>query len=262
LVSYIRNESRLGWRKLLLVLELTTRDALVLSATSAIAATVLGIITASGLMLKFTSLTLAFAKGSLFAGIGIVAAISTLLGMGLPVTSAYIIVSTLGAPSLMELGMTLLSAHLTIFWFAQIATITPPVCMTAFVAAQIAEARPMRTGWEAMRVAGGLYLIPLMFAYTSILSGNLPRMFMDAMAGALWLATFHIVLEGYFRGRLSMVGRFVVTAAGAIFFMSTFTRGLLDTGLWLVLGLTLTGSLALYQRQQARAQAAQIEVPL
>ena len=71
--------------------------------------------------------------------------------MGLPITSAYVIVSTLGAPALTELGMSLLGAHLIVFWFAQSATITPPICMTAFVAAQIAEGPPMRTGFEALR---------------------------------------------------------------------------------------------------------------
>ncbi|MGH9350403.1 MAG: TRAP transporter permease [Vicinamibacterales bacterium] len=260
-VSYLRKESRLNWRKLLLVLELTTRDALVLSATSAIAATVLGIITASGLMLKFTSLTLALAKGSLLAAIGIVAAVSTLLGMGLPVTSAYIVVSTLGAPSLAQLGMTLLGAHLLIFWFAQTATITPPVCMTAFVAAKIAGASPMRTGWEALHVAKGMFLIPLMFAYTNILSGDVVRMVLDALAGLLWLAMFPILLEGYLFGRLGAIGRVVVALAATAFVVSTFTQHLPGTGLALAIGLALVGGLAYYQARQG-SQPPQVNVPL
>jgi TRAP transporter 4TM/12TM fusion protein len=238
LVSQLRAETRLDLRYTLLALEVTTREALTLSATSAIAAAVLGIITISGLMLKVTAVTLALAGGSLLLALFIVAVISSVLGMGLPVTSAYIIVSTLGAPALTELGLSLLAAHLVIFWFAQTATITPPVCMTAFVAARLADAPPMRTGFEALRVAIGLYLIPLMFAYTNLLSGNWLAMFFDAAAGMLWLITVTMVIEGYFRGILSWWQRAVITAAGAAFFVSTFDTTVTGTAGWLAAGVT------------------------
>jgi TRAP transporter 4TM/12TM fusion protein len=163
-LSAVRSDTRMGPSRLTQALELTTREALILSATTATAALVVGVITVTGLMLKVTSAMVALAGGSVLLGLLIVAGISSVLGMGLPITSSYIIVSTLGAPALTELGLTLLAAHLVIFWFAQSATITPPVCMTAFVAAQIAGARPMRTGFEALRVAKALYLVPLMFA--------------------------------------------------------------------------------------------------
>lgn len=247
LFSQIRTETRLGLRETLAALEATTREGLMLSATSAIAAAVLGIIMISGLMLKVTAVTLALAKGSLLFGIGIVALISLVLGIGLPVTSAYIITSTLGAPALTELGMSLLAAHLVIFWFAQTATITPPVCMTAFVAAQIAGAPPMRTGWEALRVAIGLYLIPLMFAYTQILSGYWPAMLFDAAAGMLWLATFFVAIEGHFRSALGIVGRAVTVAACAAFFFSTFSPNIPQSVAWLLAGLGLMAGLWLQQ---------------
>jgi TRAP-type uncharacterized transport system fused permease subunit len=247
LISQIRTETRLGLRETLAALEATTREGLMLSATSAIAALVLGIIMISGLMLKVTAVTLALAKGSLLLGIGIVALISSIVGLGLPVTSAYIIVATLGAPALTELGLSALAAHLVIFWFAQTATITPPVCMTAFVAARIAEAPPMRTGWEALRVGIGLYLIPLMFAYTQILSSYWPAILFDATAGLLSLVTFTIVIEGYFRSALGIVGRAVMAAASAAFFFSTFSATIPGTAAWLLAGLSLIGGLWVQQ---------------
>jgi TRAP transporter 4TM/12TM fusion protein len=256
-VSYLRRESRLGWRDLLAVLEITTREALVLSATSAIAAVILGIITLSGMMLKITSLTLLLAKGSLIAGILLIALISTIVGLGLPVTSAYIIVATLGAPSLTELGMTLLAAHLLIFWFSQTATVTPPVAMTAFVAAQIAEAPMMRTAWESMWVAAGLYLVPLMFAYTNILSGDWLPMLADAAAGMFWLAMLPIIAEGWLRAPLGPAGRAVIALAAVCFFAAAFNRDLLLTLSWMAAGLTVVGVLAIYQGQFVRARREQ-----
>jgi TRAP transporter 4TM/12TM fusion protein len=248
LVSQMRAETRLGLTETLAALEATTREGLMLSATSAIAALVLGIIMISGLMLKVTAVTLALAKGSLLMGIGIVAVVSSILGLGLPVTSAYIIVSTLGAPALTELGLSALAAHLVIFWFAQTATITPPVCMTAFVAARIAGAPPMRTGWEALRVGIGLYLIPLMFAYTQILSGSWPEMLFDAAGGLLSLIAFSVAIEGHFRAALGPVGRIVMAAACVVFFFSSFGAIAPSAAAWMLTGVILTIGLWLQQR--------------
>lgn len=247
--SALKAETRMGPRAILRALELTTREALVLSATTAIAALVVGVITVTGLMLKVTSAMVALANGSLFVGLVITALISSILGMGLPITSSYIIVSTLGAPALTELGLSLLAAHLVIFWFAQSATITPPVCMTAFVAAQIAGAPPMRTGFESLRVAKALYLVPLMFAYSNLLSGNWLAMAFDAAAGMLWLGMFPLVTEGYYFGPLRAGGRLAAATAAVAFFVSTFSLGLAETLGWLGAGSLVLAVLTVYQVQ-------------
>jgi len=198
----------------------------------------------------------ALAGGSLLAGIAIVAVISSILGMGLPITSGYIIVSTLGAPALTEFGMSVLGAHLMIFWFAQSATITPPICMTAFVAAQIAGAGPMRTGFETLRVAKALYFVPLLFAYTRILSGAWIPMLLDALAGMLLLLVFPVLTVGFFGGWLGVPARLVVAAAGVFFFVSTFSLNSLPSAVWLALGLLLIGCLSLYQHHWKSGAAA------
>jgi TRAP-type uncharacterized transport system fused permease subunit len=220
LASALRAETRMSVTELLHALQLTTREALMLSATTAIAAVVVGVISLTGLMLKVTAAMVAVAGGSLLFGIAIVALISAVVGMGLPITSSYIIVSTLGAPALTELGLSLLAAHLIIFWFSQSATITPPVCMTAFVAAQIAGAPPMRTGFEALWLAKALYLVPLM-------------------------------TEGYYFGRLGIAGRGAVALASIAFFVSTFSRDIVSTVAWLVSGLAVLGALAVIQTRRS-----------
>jgi TRAP transporter 4TM/12TM fusion protein len=258
----LRAETRMSPRMILDALHLTTREALVLSATTGSAALIVGVITLTGLMLKVTSALVSLASGSLLLGMTITALIASVLGMGLPITSSYIIVSTLGAPALTELGLSLLAAHLVIFWFAQTATITPPVCMTAFVAAQIAGAPPMRTGFEALRVAKALYLIPLMFAYSNLLSGNWVAMFFDAFAGMCWLAMFPLVTEGYFFGPLNVAGRCAAALAGIMFFISTFSLGLAETLVWLGGAWVVLGVLAVIQvrRRSVRVEGAASEL--
>ena len=241
LFSWIRPETRLTPSRLLLALEASTRGALILSATSASAAVITGVINITGLMLNMTSALMAIASGSLFVGLLLVALISSIVGMGLPITSTYIIVATLGASALIELGSTPLAAHLIIFWFAQTATITPPVCMTAFVAAQIAGAAPMRTGFESMRVAAALYLVPLMFAYTNLLSGSPVRMIFDALAGMFALALVPVVTEGWFRHRLGTRGRVLAAIASLAFFMSAFRLDLGHTLFWFAVASILVG---------------------
>jgi len=252
-LSYARPETRLTPRRLLLALEASTRGALVLSATAASAAIIMGVITITGLMLKVTSVMVALAGGSLLAGIVIVALISSVIGMGLPVTSTYIIVSALGASALGELGAPLLAAHLIIFWFAQTATITPPVCMTAFVAAAIAGARPMRTGFEAMRVGKALYIVPLMFVYTNILSPSAWEVVFDAGASLMGLVLVTVVIEGYYKGRLGPVGRLAAAVASLCCFISTFSLGSVSTVAWLGAGVLITAALSFVQHRRAGA---------
>lgn len=239
--SWIRPETALTPPRLILALEASTRGALILSATSASAAVITGVINITGLMLNMTSALMSVASGSLLVGLLLVALISTIVGMGLPITSTYIIVATLGASALVELGTTPLAAHLIIFWLAQTATITPPVCMTAFVAAQIAGAPPMRTGFESMRVAAALYLVPLMFAYTNILGDSPVRIAFDALAGMLALSLVSVATEGWFRHHLGTAGRVVAALAALAFFVSAFKVDLGHTLFWFAVGAALTG---------------------
>jgi len=251
-VSYLRRETRLTPSRLVAAFERTTRGALMLSVTSASAAIVMGVITGTGLMLKITSITLAFAQDSLLLGILLIAVISFVVGMGLPVTMSYILVSTLAAPALADLGASLLAAHLVIFWFSQDSTITPPLCTTAFVAAAIAGSPPMRTGWEAFRVAKGLYVVPFLFVYSNLLSGDLPLMLYDALAAFAALALLPAIMEGYWRGPLGPASRAALSAAAAAFLFVSFESSIASSLPWMAAAVVTTS--AVYARQRRRPQ--------
>ena len=119
LVSFLRRRTRLGPRKLVAALEASARTVITISALSAAAAMIFGVITATGLLVKMTSIILGLTGGYLFLAIVFIALMSYVLGMGLPVTAAYVLIAALGAPALASLGISLLAAHLIIFWFSQ-----------------------------------------------------------------------------------------------------------------------------------------------
>lgn len=219
-VSFLRKETRLTPRKLLIALEASTRVAITISALSASAAVIYGVIVATGLLVKVTSIIMALTGGSLLIGIVFIALMSYVLGMGLPVTAAYVLIAVLGAPALGQLGLPMLAAHLIIFWFSQDSTITPPICMTAFVAARIADAPPMRTGWECVLIAKALYIIPFAFAYGDLLSDSIPEILFDAAALLCLFALMPMSVEGFYLRKLSILERAVIFAAGVVFFIS------------------------------------------
>ena len=150
---------------------------------------VMGALFQTGLGLKFASLVTSLAQGSLFLGIVLVGIASFVLGMGLPTSAAYIVLSIMAVPALLDLGqsvqLSLLAAHLIVFWFSLDSCFTPPVCVPAYTAAGIAGANPSKAAWAAFRTAKGMYIIPVMFAYSSILNISDPLMLTITFVAAL-----------------------------------------------------------------------------
>lgn len=92
--------------------------------------------------------------------------------MGLPATACYIVVATVVAPALVNMGCNLFSAHFFVFYFSCLSNITPPVAIASYTAAGIAEAKPWKVGVKSMAIAAPGFLIPFMFAYQPMLVGQ------------------------------------------------------------------------------------------
>ena len=236
IVSWLRMATRVTPRLLILALEASTRIVITISALSVSAALIYGVITMTGLLGKVSSIILAMSGGYLVVALILIALMSYVLGMGLPVTASYVLIAALAAPALTDLGISVLAAHLAIFWFSQDSTITPPICMTAFVAARIAHAPPMRTGWEAVKISKALYVMPFMFAYSDLLSNDWTEILFDALPLAALFVTLPMMIEGHAFKPLSPLIRIFLTAPLACFVMATI--GTSGHGLsWLVGGL-------------------------
>ena len=137
------------------------RQISMIAAIIICASIVVGVLGMTGLGIKVTSVILALAQDSLWPALLLTAAACLLLGMEVPTTAAYVICVAIAGPALNRLGIDLLLAHLFVFWFALLSTITPPVCGTVFIAAGIVGENWLKVAASAMRLGVGLYIIPL-----------------------------------------------------------------------------------------------------
>ena len=109
----------------------------------------------------------------------------------------------------------LLAAHMIIFWLSQDSNVTPPVCLAAFTAAAIAKAPPMGTGFASWKLAKGLYIVPLMFAYGPILSGDPAAVLLAFGFGLVGLYGLAAGMQGWMETRLPLPLRALALIAGA-----------------------------------------------
>ena len=125
------------------------------------ASIIIGVLSITGLGVKITSLILSGSGGLLWPSLLLTALACLILGMEVPTTAAYVICVSVAGPALIQLGLDPLQAHLFVFWFALLSTITPPVCGAVFIAAGMVEENWLKVALTAMALGVGLYLIPL-----------------------------------------------------------------------------------------------------
>ena len=121
-----------------------------------------------------------------------------IIGMGLPATPAYVILSLFGVPALAKLGVPALTAHLIVFWVAVGSVITPPVALASMAAASIADSEPYETGFHAVKLGSWLFLMPFLFLYTPILfTGTLAEIIRCVITALCALVAWAAAVEGY-----------------------------------------------------------------
>lgn len=142
-----------------------TESSLKIGAVVGVIGIIIGVLTFSGLVLTFADIVIELAGGSLVLTILLIALASLVLGMGVPVTAAYLITAVVAVPALTHLGVNQIAAHMIVYWLSQDSNITPPVCIAAFAGATIAKANMWRTAFSAFKFAKFLYLGPFLFGY-------------------------------------------------------------------------------------------------
>ena len=164
-ISWVRKDTRMGFKEFVEASREGTENSLKVGATVGIIGIIIGVLTFSGLVLTFADIMIELAGGSLLMTIAMVAMASLVLGMGVPVTAAYLITAVVAVPALTHLGVNELAAHMIVYWLSQDSNITPPVCIAAFAGATIAKANMWKTAFTAFKFAKFLYLGPLLFGY-------------------------------------------------------------------------------------------------
>ncbi len=200
-----------GWG-ILGILEQTGRSLLGLVAVTGLAGIVVGALQYTGLGFRVALLLTELAGHSLALLLALTAAVAMVLGMGMPTVAVYVLLATLVAPALVQLGILPLAAHLFVFYFGMLSMITPPVCLATYTAASIGGANFWKAGWAGARLAATAYVVPFLFALEPALIGRgspttVALAASTAMLGAYLLA---VALVGYWFAPLRSWERVVV----------------------------------------------------
>jgi TRAP transporter 4TM/12TM fusion protein len=164
-ISWVRKDTRIGPKRFVEAAREGTENSLKIGATVGVIGIIIGVLTFSGLILTFADIMIDLAGGSLLLTILLIALASLVLGMGVPVTAAYLVTAVVAVPALTHLGVNELAAHMIVYWLSQDSNITPPVCIAAFAGATIAKANMWKTAFTSFKFAKFLYLGPLLFGY-------------------------------------------------------------------------------------------------
>ncbi|MEN1728438.1 MAG: TRAP transporter fused permease subunit [Pseudomonadota bacterium] len=279
---------RMGWVAIVEALALGSKNMVKTAMLLIAVGLIVNVMTTTGLGNTLSIMIGQWAGSSLILALLLVALASLVLGMGLPVTAAYIVLAAVSAPTLHGLMIqneliqmlasgaiteqareavllatpgaqglgqvmsldaaqalvtamtpelqraaadalldpsvmtgTLLAAHLIIFWFSQDSNVTPPVALAAFTAAGIAGERPMATGLTAWKLAKGLYIIPLLFAYTPLVRGSWLEALEVAVFALIGLYALSAVFEGWLEGPLNALSRLLLAVCALLLLMPT-----------------------------------------
>ncbi|MFD1037054.1 TRAP transporter permease [Virgibacillus byunsanensis] len=218
IVSIVRKETRMNFKKTIYVLEQGARVALPVIAAVASAGIIAGVVSITGLGAKFASGIIALSGGILPFALILTMVACIILGMGLPTTANYVVTATVAAPALInEFGIVPIAVHMFVFYFGIVADITPPVCLAAYAGAGIARANPFKSGVNAVKLAIAAFIIPYIFIYNPILLlvDVTPIKLITALTTAiLGVMAISSAMIGFFARNSYTWERFVLLAAG------------------------------------------------
>ncbi len=176
-------------------------------ATCAGAGIIVGVVTLTGLGLKFSSIILAYAGGSLLLTAIYTALIVWIVGLAVPVTASYIICAVIAAPALTKLGVPDYAAHMFIFYYAVLSEVSPPTALSPFAAAAITGGDPYKTTFQSWKYTMPAFLLPFMFVLDPAGQGLLLMGSVDRLADANWLSIAHVSVAAVI-GILALAGGF------------------------------------------------------
>ena len=223
IVSYFSRGSAQTPRRMVETAVTAAYAVIPVALACAAAGCIIGIITLTGVGLKFSTLVVLLSGGQLPLALMLTMLTCLILGMGLPTAAAYILVATLVAPALVDLGVGLLAAHLFVLYSAMLSSITPPVALAAYAAASISQGNPLKIAVLACQFGMGAFAVPYFFVYDPALLGidvtwvQVVVSFITAIAGGV---SASIAMLGVLAYRLNIIERLGFALAAVLFLNS------------------------------------------
>jgi TRAP transporter 4TM/12TM fusion protein len=254
-VAALRRSTRgyLTWTNLIEAFVDGARNVLGVATACACAGIVIGVVTLSGLGIVFTQFVVGLAKDTLLVALILTMMAGIVLGMGMPTTPAYIIMTALLVPAIIKLGVIVPAAHMFAFYFAVLSAITPPVALAVYAAAGLAKSDLWASGWAAVKIGAPGFIVPFMFVYEPalLMIGDWPAIVQGFVTASIGIMLFAAGLHGYLVTAANPWQRAALIVAGLLLIDPGWLTDLI--GAALAVGVAAPQTLAL---REARAQTA------
>jgi TRAP transporter 4TM/12TM fusion protein len=272
-LSFLRSDTALKPRKLVRALADGSIGALNAATTCASAGIVVGVVTLTGLGLKFSSIVIAYAGGSLLLTAIYTALIVWIIGLAVPVTASYIICAVIAAPALVKLGVPDFAAHMFIFYYAVLSEVSPPTALSPFAAAAITGGDPYKTTLQSWKYTLPAFLVPFVF----VLDPNGVGLLLKIPSGGSWvdvvlisakaaigLAALAAAAQGWALRRTTGAERALLVLAGLLLVFPSLIEALgevitgRDLGYSWVIGLGIAAAVLAWQSRRPQHAAAAV----
>jgi TRAP transporter 4TM/12TM fusion protein len=232
-LSSMRKETRMTPVQILSAFEEGARQAVSVSVACAAAGVIIGCVFVSGLGLKFSTIIVDVAGGSLWIVLILTMFASLILGMGLTTTAVYITLAALVIPAVVKMGVAPMAAHLFAFYFGLVSAITPPVALASFAAAGIADSNPMQTGFHSFRLGIAKYILPFVFVFNPglVFEGTWTEIIAAVIGGFGGIYALTVTTEGWMIAKAGWPIRIGCAIAAVLMFHPDITTDLLGWGL-------------------------------
>lgn len=220
-IGFLTNRKKMTLANIYQSLKSSVDGIAPIAAACILAGAIMGVINLTGLGLKISSIIETLAAGRMLIALVLTMLASLLLGMGLPTSACYMILAVLIAPALTKMGASPMAAHLFILYFGALSTITPPVALSTFAAAGIAQASVWRTGVEAVKLASTGFIIPFLFVFNQelLFQGTAPNVLFALVTSIVGSFILAISITGWMKARISVLGRIILIPAGIMLFV-------------------------------------------
>jgi TRAP transporter 4TM/12TM fusion protein len=219
--SFCRKDTALYPAKLIRALAGGSIGVLSVASTCAAAGIIVGVVTLTGLGLKFSSIIIAYAGGNLFLTAIYTALIVWVIGLAVPVTASYIIAAVIAAPALTLLGVPDYAAHMFVFYYAILSEVSPPTALSCFAAAALTGGNPYRTTLYAWKYTLPAFVVPFMFTLDPkgvglLLRGQPSDAIWTVVTSFLGLTALAAGVENWFLKQTTLYERLMLIAGGLI----------------------------------------------
>lgn len=250
--SWLRKETRMDLKKILLAMEEGAKGAIGVAAACSVIGIIIGTVSLTGLGINFGYSVMNFTNESILIAALLVMIMSILLGMGVPGVAAYVIVAAVGAPVLIDLGISPLAAHMFVLIYACLSNITPPVALSSFVAAGIAQTSQWDVSMTAVKLGLTGFILPFFFIFEPVLllgSTDLTASIIPTITATIGVISLGAGLQGWLITHANWLQRILLIVLG---FMMISPDHLTD-----IIGAAILAIVLIWQFIQKRQQLQQ-----